>query len=70
MPDRSEQAFRRVRLTEPQRQLLEEIKTAGVLYIRRHGPYHRTVQALLRKGAVRCVEPDYSRFGADGWAAT
>lgn len=57
------------KLTPHQRALLDEIREAGVLYIRRYARYHRTVEALERKGLVECVEPDYSRMGQDGWAA-
>ena len=58
----------RERLTAPQRTLLAEIAEAGVLYVRRGGPYHRTVDSLVRKGYAVISEPDYSRMGQDGYS--
>jgi hypothetical protein len=57
-----------VRLSEPQQLLLDEIREAGVLYIRRWSRYRRTVDVLCRKGLVRMVEPDHSSMGMDGYA--
>jgi hypothetical protein len=56
------------RLTRPQRELLAEIAEAGVLYITRNGRYHRTVEALERRGLVYRSEPDYSTWGQSGWS--
>lgn len=58
-----------LRLSKPQKALLEEIRAVGVLYIKRYGRYDRTVQALLDRGLVFVKEPDYSRMGQDGYAA-
>lgn len=57
-------------MTRTQASLLAEIQEAGILYIRRHSQPHRTVEALERRGLVRCVEPDYSLLRQDGWKAT
>lgn len=57
-----------LKTTPAQRQLLEEIRAAGVLYITRHSRYHRTVVALRDRGLVECVEPDHSRTAQDGYA--
>lgn len=59
-----------VRLTDAQRQLLEEIQEAGVLYIGRYKRYGRTVRALEDRGLVHCTEPDYSTHAHDGWSLT
>lgn len=58
------------RLSAPQRALLDEIREAGVLYVRRYGRYYRTVAALVQKGYATVVEPDYSRVGQDGYSVT
>lgn len=56
------------RLTKPQRDLLDEIRETGILYIARYGRYGRTVQALERRGLVFRSEPDYSALNQDGWS--
>lgn len=58
-----------MRISEPQRKLLEEIRANGILYVRRWGRYSRTVSALRQKGLVKIVEPDYSQQGMDGYSA-
>lgn len=55
-------------LSKPQKDLLNEIAEAGVLYVRRNSRYDRTVESLRRRGLVEVVEPDYSRLGMNGWA--
>lgn len=57
------------RLTSAQKELLAEIREAGVLYVSDNMRYGRTVRVLERKGYVRCVEPDYSPRAQNGWAA-
>lgn len=58
-----------LRLTQPQRDLLAEIKEAGVLYIQRYKRYYRTAEALVKKGLIEVCEPDHSRMGQDGYRA-
>lgn len=60
----------KVRLGHAQCVLLDEIADAGVLYVQRYKRYHRTVTALLEKGMVEVVEPDYSILGMDGYSLT
>jgi hypothetical protein len=56
-------------LTVAQRLLLDEIINEGGLYVHRYMRYGRTINALERKGYVRCDERDYSRFGSDHFVA-
>lgn len=58
---------KRPRLTVPQQTLLDEIREAGTLYIRRYGQYGRTVTALMEKGYVAMTEPDYSSLEQNGY---
>lgn len=50
---------KRPKLTIPQADLLAEIVETGTLYITRYGRYWRTIDALTRKGYVRCSENDW-----------
>jgi len=57
-----------MRLSQPQSDLLDEIREAGILYVWRYKRYGRTAQALERRGLVFVKERDLSGQGADGWA--
>lgn len=57
------------RLSPVQKQLLAEIREAGVLYVNAYRRYGRTVRVLEREGFVKCVEPDYSLLRMDGWSS-
>ena len=59
-----------VRMSKPQRTLLEEVADAGVLYITRGKRYERTILALADRGLVYNAEPDYSLMRTDGWSIT
>jgi hypothetical protein len=58
-----------MKLTQPQRDLLDEIREKGGLYIAQPGRYHRTIVALARRGLVRIDEHDWSASGMDHWIA-
>lgn len=55
-------------LTSAQKRLLEEIRTAGTLYITRYTHWYRTAEALRNRGLVVVSEPDYSRIAKDGYS--
>lgn len=55
-------------LTRQQKKLLAEIEEAGVLYVRRWGPYYKTATALVNKKYAVLSEPDYTRNGRDGYS--
>lgn len=56
-------------LTPAQRALLHELRSGPGLYIHRYKRYARTIEALERRGLVRCDAPDFSRMGQDHWVA-
>jgi hypothetical protein len=58
------------KLSDPQQALLDEIRGGAGLYIKRWSQYQRTIDALERRGLVRCDEPDYSRLRMAHWVAT
>ena len=63
------------KLSHPMQMLLDEIRRngqmrGGGLYVKRYGRYWRTIEALEKRGLVRCDEPDFSRNGQDHWVAT
>ena len=56
------------KLSKSQQDLMDEIAAAGTLYVRRYGPFYRTVEALERRDLIFRSEPDYSRLSNDGWS--
>lgn len=56
------------KLSAPQQLLLDEIREAGILYVKTYGQYGRTVRALERLGLVVVVAPDYSRLQMPGYS--
>jgi hypothetical protein len=47
---------------------MDEIAAAGTLYVRRYGPFYRTVEALERRDLIFKSDPDYSQLSNDGWS--
>ena len=56
------------RLSGPQWLLYAEIAMCGTVYVDRNKKWHRTAEALVRRGLIKVTEPDYSRLAQDGYS--